>query len=305
MAYKEREKSYNLLMMESLSIRMELTLKQQYYYQNLLRGYKGECDFDKLTVKLDGNFLVLNDLPLKVDGRYFQIDTLIIGVKSVRVYEVKNYMGEYIFKGDDLYIASSDKSILTPFNQLERLLTSIRQVLAELGIHLPVSGFVAFVDPNMCLYQAPYRPELLLPGKLEKHLTQVASHGAPLTSKHHELAMKLCERCVLEPPYKDLPEYTYELLTKGVSCAECGSLRVTLPAGKSRYCACEKCGHQEPVTKTICRLVDEYRRLFPGREITSTAIYEWCGGLFTKKRIRIVLGKYFKATGTKRLMTYI
>ena len=305
MAYKEREKSYNLLMMESLSIRMELTMKQQYYYQNLLRGYKGERRFDKLTVKLEGNYLVLNDLPLKVDGRYFQIDTLIIGAKSVGVYEVKNYKGEYIFKGEGLYIASTDKNILSPFNQLERLVTSIRQVLAELGVHLPVSGFVAFVDPDMCLYQAPYRPELLLPGKLEKHLAQVASQGAPLTTKHHDLALKLCERTVLEPPYKDLPEYTYELLKKGVACAECGSFQVALPSGKSRYCVCEKCGHQESVTKTICRLVDEYRRLFPERMITSTAIYEWCGGLFTKKRIRGVLGKYFRAVGTNRWVKYV
>lgn len=304
MAYKEREKSYNLLMMESLHNRLELTLKQQYYYSNLLRGYKGECRFDKLTVTLNGNFLVLNDLPLKVEGRYFQIDTLIIGAKIVTIYELKNYSGEYIFKGDDLFVAASNKNVLTPFNQLSRLITSLRQVLAELGFHLPVNGFVAFMDPKMCLYQAPYRPELLLPGKLDKHLAELASNGAPLNSQHQAMAIKLCERIVLEPPYKDLPEYTYEMLKKGVTCAECGSFIVELPSEKSRYCTCEKCGHTESLTKTLCRLVEEYRRLFPGRKITSANIYNWCGGVFTKRRIRAVLQKYFCANGTNRWVTY-
>ncbi|MBM6615387.1 NERD domain-containing protein [Desemzia sp. RIT804] len=305
MAYKERGKSYNLLMMESLSIRMELTLKQQYYYRNLLRGYKGECKLDQVTVRLNGNFLVLNDLPLLAEGRYFQIDTLIIGAKSVSVYEAKNYGGEYIFKGEDLFVARTNKLIHTPFNQLDRLLICTRQVLAELGFHLPVNGFVAFMDPDMCLYQAPYRPELLLSCKLDKHFANVASNGAPLSSRHQELAFQLCERIAPEPPYKDLPKYTYASLTKGVPCAECGSFIGALPVARSRQCTCEKCGHQEPVVKVLCRVIEEYRRLFPDNQITTTAIYDWCGGLFTKKRIRRVLESYFQAVGTNRLMTYI
>jgi len=58
MFYKPRTKPAELLMLESLHVRMELPLKNQQHYFNLEKGYEGETLFDSFTEKLESDVLI-------------------------------------------------------------------------------------------------------------------------------------------------------------------------------------------------------------------------------------------------------
>jgi hypothetical protein len=52
---------------------------------------------------------------------------------------------------------------------------------------------------------------------------------------------------------------------------------------------CHKCGVVEKLDTAVLRCVEEYVFLFPERWITTEGIYEWCGGVVSKRSIRRIL----------------
>ena len=74
MAFKERTKSKQLRTYEILSQRRSLEKEDYYYSLNHNKGHEGECRYDKLTVKLEPNCVILNDLQLEVRHSSFQVD---------------------------------------------------------------------------------------------------------------------------------------------------------------------------------------------------------------------------------------
>ncbi|WP_445488357.1 hypothetical protein [Niallia sp. 03133] len=56
--------------------------------------------------------------------------------------------------------------------------------------------------------------------------------------------------------------------------------------------------HEEAVESAIIRCGEEFKLLFPEGKITTTVIYEWCKVIYSKRKIRRVLEKYFKKVGT-------
>lgn len=305
MIYKQQTKSINLLIMESLYRRMKLTGKGYYYYLNLDKGFVGEVKLDRCSELAPGERLLLGDLFLKAGGKSRQIDALVITSKAALLYEVKNFEGEYIYKDDRVFRIGLDKPLFNPFSQLDEAETLLRQVFSELGIQLPVQSFVVFVNPNMTLYQAPQHPNLLMASNLDKHFEDTGKGLTRLTSQHKSSANKLCELCMPELRSQSIPEYTFEELRKGVTCAGCGSFIHEMTPKKSKYCCCTKCGHKEIASVTLDRHIDECALLFPDLSLTSVMIHYWCGGLFELPRIRAHLKKRFKVQGKNRWTTYI
>ncbi len=76
MLYKARTKSKELLIMELLNTRMNLSSTDKQYYHSLKKGYEGEVLFDALTEKLQCECFILNDLLLNINNTNFQIDSL-------------------------------------------------------------------------------------------------------------------------------------------------------------------------------------------------------------------------------------
>jgi hypothetical protein len=68
---------------------------------------------------------------------------------------------------------------------------------------------------------------------------------------------------------------------------------------------CHKCGVVEELDAAVLRCVEEYVFLFPERRITTESIYEWCGGVVSKKVIRSILMKYFKLVKHGRYSFYV
>jgi len=53
------------------------------------------------------------------------------------------------------------------------------------------------------------------------------------------------------------------------------------------------------------RSITEFKLLFPGEKITTSTIYDWCGGVVSQKSIRRVLQENFKPVGSRKSTYYI
>ncbi|RKJ31516.1 NERD domain-containing protein, partial [Butyricicoccus sp. 1XD8-22] len=116
MHFKARAKSEELLILDSLSKRMNLSDQDKLYYLNLTKGYEGELIFDSLTEDLAEEYLILNDLLLSFNKTTFQIDSLMIGLNKAYFYEVKNYEGDFYYESEKIY-KKPKTEITNPLNQ--------------------------------------------------------------------------------------------------------------------------------------------------------------------------------------------
>lgn len=289
MAFKERSKSYPLRIMISLKNRTTLSKEDHYYYLNQDQGFEGEYGFDDLTEKLTCECLILNDLLLQYRYTTFQIDALIITAHGIHTYEIKNFSGEYIYKEELFQSVYSGEDFQSPLAQLNKSTILLGKLLGTFQTKLPLTSFLAFVHPEFVLYQAPFFKSILLPNKLAKHFRKLNSQSGKLTEEHYAIAQKLCELSANTVPiYNNLPTYTYDELRKGASCPACGCLFKKAPF-RNKTCVCADCNHKSLISDVIRHNICEFKLLFPERKVTTLAVYQWCDGEFSMKRIRLVL----------------
>lgn len=305
MIYKKREKSYKLLVLESLNSRTKLSQESCNEYQNQVKGYQGECYFDALTTELTDNCLILNDLPLSIGSTEFQIDALIITAQEILLYEVKNYGGEYVYKEGFLLSIPSENSFHSPTERINRHTSLLQSLLKTHQMKLPIKPFVAFVHPEFMLYDVENIQKILVRATFPKHFRKLTAQLEPLSPKHFLLAKTLCELSDQTKPYLNgVPDYTYEECKKGLICLACKQFIPEIKH-KNRFYRCKICGHKERVSKIILRHVLEFKRLFPDRKLTVPTIYDWCGGLCSDKRIRSALQKEYTLVDTGRASHYV
>jgi hypothetical protein len=298
MQLKLRSVSNKLKILRSLNARMELPLNEKKYHFKLEKGYQGELMFDQLTAKLQNDMYVLNDLWLEANNTVFQIDTLIISQDTIYPIEVKNYEGDHFYDSEsDSFLTLNKTEKRNPLDQLKRCKSLLRQLLHNHGYHLPIEGYVVFVNPEFTFYQAPLNMSMIFPTQLNRFIKKLNEIPSKLNMKHKKLADLLISLHQNESPYTQLPPYTYEQLKKGIICVSCHSLTVSVQGGK---CVCNQCGHEEAVESAIIRSVEELRLLFPDRKITTNGVFEWCEVIGSKKRIRRVHMQNFKVKGYGR-----
>src|SRR5690554_6810976 len=96
---KQREERGELKIMRSLNARVKLGEDEFSKYLSLEKGFTGEKNFDELTGKLTGDWLILNDLPIQYQGTKIQIDSLLLSQFNLYQFEVKNFEGDYYLDG--------------------------------------------------------------------------------------------------------------------------------------------------------------------------------------------------------------
>lgn len=208
MAYKTRKESNLLKILKILNLRGNLTGDEQKYYLNLEKGYQGEVLFDLLTEKLQSNCYVLNDLQLEVNNKSFQIDSTIICEKTISIFEVKNFEGEYCYD-TDYFRTSSGIEVQNPLDQLKRCTNLFRQLLQKLGYNFIIEGYVIFINPQFTLYQAPPNLPFILPTQTNHFLKKLDSKPSRVMNYHKNLVDKLISLHQPISPYSKLPIYKY------------------------------------------------------------------------------------------------
>jgi hypothetical protein len=276
---------------------MILSSKDKKQYLNLKKGYQGEVMFDQLTGKLQNALYILNDLCLETNNSVFQIDTLIISQETIYPFEVKNYEGDYYYDSGSFYSKLSKEEIKNPLDQLKRSKLLLRHLLKNLGIYLPIEGYVTFVNPEFTLYQAPLNAPIIHPTQLNCLMKKLNEIPSKLNGRHKKLADQLISMHQTESPYTRFPPYNYDQLQKGIICAECPSFVTSV--GEKKI-VCDKCRREETVESAVLRSVDELKLLFPNKKITTNGVHEWCKVIESKKQIRRILMQNFRSIGTRQ-----
>lgn len=296
MLLKSRKESENLLLYRSLFLRMRLCEKDATHYQHLEKGYAGELLFDEYVSTLTNEFLLLNDVLLDFGNNLFQMDSLAIFQESVLLFEVKNFEGDFFVRGDRWY-ASSDKEIKNPLEQLQRSEALLRRFLQEHGCTLPIEPLLVFVNPEFTLYQAPIKTPIIHPTQIQRLLRTLAIKPTKTTHLHEKIANKLLTHHLSKSPIIRKPDYSYEMLQKGIYCSHCYTF--FKEATETRLVC--TCGTIESIDDAIVRNVHEFMLLFPYEIVTTNVIYVWCGGVVkSRKTVRRVLSQNFMKKGYKQ-----
>lgn len=289
MVIQERPIPLDLLIFRVLLARMQLSEKEITNYAVRQKGYEGELKSDEWLKGLTDQWLLLHGLLLEYDGSKFQIDTLIIAFERIYILDVKNFEGDYFLEENKWY-TKTNPNVKNPLHQLSRCEILFRKLLLDLGYNYPIESNLIFINPEFHLYTTTINPVIIFPAQLNRFLKKLNMRPTKLNQRHHQLAQKLASLHIVESPYSRVPSYSFGTLKKGIFCPKCYLLYMDV--GKE-LCICSNCGCIEGVDDAVLRSVEEFMLLFPDRKVTVNDIYEWCGGMVSKKTIRRILSKSF------------
>jgi DNA-directed RNA polymerase subunit M/transcription elongation factor TFIIS len=303
MLLKSRSESEELMVYRYLNLRKpDLSENEKFHYLNLQKGYEGELIFDQMATCLQEERYIINDLLLKVNGSYFQIDTLMISHGVINILEIKNFYGNFYLEEDKLYSLTTGKEYINPVIQLKRCATLFRQLLQNHKLNYHVDSSIIFINPEFTLYQAPMNQPIIFPSQIKQFFRDLNKTASKLNDGHKNLAQTLISLHQTKNPFIEYPEYSYEQLQKGSYCKTCKSLLVYI---KNQTLVCEKCGEHEKVEAAILRNVKEFMLLFPEKKVTTQIIDEWCRLDIHKRTICRTLKKHFTSYGNTRDTYYI
>ncbi|MCM3768734.1 NERD domain-containing protein [Neobacillus niacini] len=301
MLNKQRKVPKELLKMRSLNARMVLSELDLWNYLNAEKGFAGELKFDEHTRKLQSNCIIINGLLLKINNKYFQIDTVLIFQKKIYLIDVKNYEGEYIYEHKKLK-TKAGKEIDDPLLQLQRCESLFRQILQQYRLNFHIESYLVYINPEFTLYQAPLNDSVILPTKFNHFMKKLNTEFSYLNGAHEQLADLLMSLDLGNYPFTQFPTYTQTDLKKGIICFLCHKLSTFLKGDKI---VCTNCGVEEHIDSAVLRSIKELILLFPEQKITTIAVFDWCGMVGSKKMIHRILMKNYTAVGRKRHTYYV
>ncbi|MEQ6375585.1 NERD domain-containing protein [Bacillaceae bacterium S4-13-56] len=283
-----------------MATRMSLSEEEAKQYDNLKKGYEGECQFDEWIAGLPDGALIVNDLLFKHNNTIFQIDSLLITLRKIYLFEVKNYTGDIVINGDK-WCMKSGSEIKNPLLQLQRSESLLRQLFHHLKINLPIEAYLVFVNPDMMPYNAPPELPAIFHSQLGRFFGKLNSSISKLTPRHEKIAETLVAAQTTDSLFENKAEYSFGNLRKGLICPKCGHFMVH----EHRSILSCGCGYVELVDHSVLRMVDEYGLLFPERKVTTKDIYQWCGEEVANSAIRRILSNEYKLIGTTKRAYFI
>lgn len=282
-------KSKELLVLQSLHPRMNLSLEEKQHLENLEKGYHGEIAFyHQLKEYPLKHQLTLYDLLLISNKTEFQLDSLLIRKNKIYLLEIKNFEGDFYIQQDKWYAASTGKEIRNPLLQLTRSEFLLRHLLQQWGYNFSIEPYIIFINPEFTLYQAPLHQPFIFRSQLNRFLKKLQASDIATTQKEKALTQKLVSHHREHSSNERLPQYEYEQLEKGMVCSCCQNF---LTAITFHTLFCKNCHREINAETAVIENIAEFHLLFPERKITTKAIYEWCGRILPKKTIRRILAK--------------
>lgn len=154
---------------------------------------------------------------------------------------------------------------------------------------------MVYISPEFTLYNAPPNHSVILPTQVNKFLKKLNTEYSKLNEGHENLAKPLVSLDLVDSPFATYPQYSYESLRKGIiNCFSCHGQSTYVKGNKVE---CRLCGAKESLDAAVLRGVQELKMLFPEMKITTNLVFEWCGGIVSKKMIARILKENFQAIG--------
>lgn len=301
--FDKPRKSKSLQILEVLRKRITMTADFQATYERLASGYLGEQKFaGLLQSKLGIPCIQLYDLQLKINGSECQIDSLLIFHNDIYQLEIKNYQGDFYSENNKWYLVNTKKEIRNPLHQLTRSDLLLREFLSEHHSHFHLKSYIIFINPGFQLYQAPLKTPIVFPSQLERFIRSLQNIPLQLDSRHHRLVEDLTAAHITRSTYEQTPEYNYDQLKKGITCAKCNGF---MHSNRSRRLECSKCKLDEASDAAVMRSIHNFHLLFPERKITVSSIEEWCAFIFSKRTIARILKRHLTLNRNGKHSYYI
>lgn len=285
MLMKTRSKSVSHCILESLYYRTTLSFENQRRYENQRRGFEGEQYFDHFMNHAKQRGLVISDLFLSSQETNYQMDAVLILRNLVVIYEVKNFSGEYTYNKGMLF-SKSGHSIQSPVGQVERKKSYLHNWLLRNNYPHSIESYVVFINPDFYIYNLPSTDSMLFVGQLERHFNELAQRTSTILAQDKKLAQTLVQHHNENYRPDNLPSYEFQDLRKGVLCKNCFSFECE---NTRQTRICKVCGYKEKIADAIYRTVLEFQLLFPKIPVTVQTVFDWCGGVYSKYRIKYIL----------------
>lgn len=316
--YKDRDIPFKLKAEEALIRRLhenhpKLPIIEE-EYRKRLAGIRGEKELDyQLSHLTDHNYLILNDLRLKQNGHFFQIDSFLISPRVSFIIDSKNIAGTVVFDHEFSQCVrifnEKEEGIRDPFSQVQRHNSLLSQWLNEHKLPTLKMEYLVAISRSSTIIKSkgsnPYNNFRVV------HADHILSRISELEKRYPKeiITTKEIKRIAKQlvkfhVPFKPNIFETYSIdpndVKKGVQCPQC----MTIPLQKvygSWYCpAC----HTSSKVAHIPALSDFY--FLYGHNITLSQFSDFL--LFPKSKRKsassFLLSLNLPYTGSKKGRVY-
>lgn len=280
------ERSFAHEELRALKWRLPLNVDFENYLNRLKRGFHGENEFSKKLAAYN-EYAHVYDFTFEIDGSTRQIDALLLLNNECIIFEVKNYMGDFIYKDDEFYTYHTMQKISSPIRQLDDAAEKFLELLYRLGIRRSVRKFVVFINKEFHLYQAPDHRSIITRPQLRRVLNNLTKHQRPANSTTLKLKDTLLKLNIKDTrPAKVL--YQYDDLKKGLFCYRDGAV---LENYNRETLVCPVCRSKTSIKDAVLQSAQDFNALFPREKLTVPALYDFSGGLLSKYNLRKALSR--------------
>nr|WP_263313507.1 nuclease-related domain-containing protein [Mammaliicoccus sp. Marseille-Q6498] len=263
-------------------------------------GFEGEMAVNE-TLKESDKIIYAHDLEFVVDQK-FQIDFLIVQDDQITILEVKHNYGDFTFH-DKFMKSSNQNEYPLPYNQMNKSRKNLEKLChLQLGINLPIKGYVIFSNPTFTpLNTIPNREEVLLRSEFRKFPKLFQSHN--ITKNKLILQHILKAQKPFSHQFQSIKKPDFNLIQKGIKCPNCRKMHTMVIENRKKFSSCIYC------KKTIKRSKVYYFNLIElglikGTEgFTLAEAVEWCEAenVYT---VRSICNEKFCSIG-QRYKTYM
>ncbi|MUK87402.1 NERD domain-containing protein [Ornithinibacillus sp. L9] len=218
-----------------------------YEERNRLRGFEGEKEIDYYLNLLANRCTILQDVYLKVNGKSFQLDSVLATRRACYLIESKNYskrvLLDTVLKQCILSNGKVETGVNYPITQAENHKIQFENFLAKHNLpDVPVYFFVALSDPGTIIE---------VKGD-DQEIVNKVTHGEQLPKMILDIDSKLEDRFqdykLGKTILRECGEFDFDILNKygvkttdimpGVQCPKCGHIGM---ARTYAYWECQSC----------------------------------------------------------------
>ncbi|KSU58718.1 hypothetical protein AS034_19640 [[Bacillus] enclensis] len=277
-----------------------------------LAGYRGEVSLDYVLGFLDAQeYVLLHGVRLEVDGKYFQIDTLVLSRKLILILEVKNLAGTIYF--DQVFNQliqlkdGQENSYPDPLVQISRQERQLKRWIEKNNLpRIPIHSLVVISNDKTLIKTSSNHKFLsdkvihkqILPTRINQLTNSV--HKEAYSEKEFKKFIRIIKKKHEESDPSILERYkiTGEEILTGVICEIC-NFRPLIRMHGSRYCS--KCQHSDK--QGHLRALIDYELLL-GPELTNKELKRFLNISSRHVSLRILKSLNLPTTGTKKSTTY-
>lgn len=172
------------------------------------------------------------------------------------------------------------------FNQLAHRTKRLQHIANEFDHNIKVESAMVFIDEHCEVNISSEVPTRIIQWNQLRAFIQTLVNDQEYHTKSHKVIKHLEKYRVVSPfqPMELDVQKAAREFRRGLSCSECAHYNIKTTF---QYLRCKSCGHGEYKNAAIQRMAQDLRYIYYYQpdKITSRIIFDYCGGLISKRTI--------------------